>query len=52
MESSLVIELKIACVDTSYFVGITPVENSHIQFREVPRLTDIRDEARHMMNSK
>ena len=25
MESSLVIELKIACVDTVYFVGLTPV---------------------------
>ena len=26
MESSLVIELKIAWVDTGYFVGLTPVE--------------------------
>ena len=26
MESSLVIELKVACVDTGYFVGLTPVE--------------------------
>ena len=26
MEFSLVIELKIACVDTRYFVGLTPVE--------------------------
>jgi hypothetical protein len=24
MESSLVIELKITCVDTGYFVGLTP----------------------------
>ena len=28
MESSLVIELKITCVDTGYFVGLTPVGNS------------------------
>ena len=28
MESSLVIELKIAFVDTRCFVGLTPVENS------------------------
>jgi hypothetical protein len=28
MESSLVIELKIACVDTGYFIGLTPAENS------------------------
>ena len=28
MESSLVIELKIALADTGYFVGLTPVENS------------------------
>ena len=33
MEFSLVIELKIACVDTRYFVGLTPVENSQIQSR-------------------
>ena len=33
MESSLVIELKIAFVDTGYFVGITPTENSQIQSR-------------------
>jgi hypothetical protein len=31
MESSLVIELKIACVDIGYFVGLTPVENSKNQ---------------------
>ena len=30
MEFSLVIELKIACVDTSYFIGLTPTKNSHI----------------------
>ena len=28
MESSLVIELKIALVDTGYFVGLTSVGNS------------------------
>ena len=28
MESSLVIELKIALADTGYFVGLTPVGNS------------------------
>ena len=33
MEFSLVIELKIACVDTGYFVGLTPVGNSQIQSR-------------------
>jgi hypothetical protein len=30
MESSLVIELKISCVDTGYFVGLTPAENSQV----------------------
>jgi hypothetical protein len=30
MEFSLVIELKIAYVDTDYFVGLTPTGNSHI----------------------
>ena len=30
MESNLVIELKIACVDTGYFVGLTPTGNSQI----------------------
>ena len=30
MEFSLVIELKIACVDTGYFFGLTPIENSQI----------------------
>ena len=33
MEFSLVIELKIACVDTGYFVRLTSVENSQIQSR-------------------
>ena len=28
MESSLVIELKIACVDTGYFVRLTPIEKT------------------------
>ena len=37
MEFSLVIELKIACVDTGYFVGLTSAENSQIQFGKVPR---------------
>jgi hypothetical protein len=32
MESSLVIELKLTSVDIGYFVGLTPVENSQIQF--------------------
>jgi hypothetical protein len=32
MESSFVIELKIASVDNGYFVRLTPVENSQIQF--------------------
>jgi hypothetical protein len=32
MESSLVIELKITSVDIGYFVGLTPTENSQIQF--------------------
>ena len=31
MEFSLVIELKLAVVDTGYFIGLTPVENSQIQ---------------------
>ena len=52
MESSLVIELKITGVDTSYFVGLTSTENSQIQCGEVPRWTHIGDEAKHMMNSK
>ena len=34
MEFSLVIELKLV-VDTGYFVGLTPVENSQIQFGKV-----------------
>jgi hypothetical protein len=36
MEFSLVIKLKIACVDTDYFVGLTSTENSQIQFGKVP----------------
>ena len=28
MESSLVIELKIALADTGYFIGLAPTENS------------------------
>ena len=31
MEFSLVIELKLAVVDTVYFVGLTPIENFQIQ---------------------
>jgi hypothetical protein len=52
MEFSLVLELNITYVDTGYFIGLTSVENSQIQFRKVPRLTHLGDEARHMMNSK
>ena len=37
MEFSLVIELKLAIVDTGYFVGLTPVENSQTQIGKVPR---------------
>ena len=37
MEFSLVIELKLAVVDTGYFVGLTPVENSQTQIGEVMR---------------
>ena len=29
MEFSLVIELKLVVVDTGYFVGLTPIENSN-----------------------
>ena len=32
MEFTLVIELKLAVLDTGYFVGLTPVENSQIQY--------------------
>ena len=32
MESSLVIELKIAYAGTGYFVGLIPTENSQIQY--------------------
>ena len=37
MEFSLVIELKLVVVDTGYFVGLTPVENSQTQIGEVLR---------------
>ena len=37
MEFSLVIELKLAVVDTGYFVGLTPVENSQTKIGEVMR---------------
>ena len=30
IEFSLVIELKLDVVDTGYFIGLTPVENSQI----------------------
>ena len=30
MESSLVIELKVAYVDTGYFVGLTPIGHSQL----------------------
>ena len=33
MEYSLVIELNVACVDTRYFVELTPAKNSQIQSR-------------------
>ena len=37
MEFSLVIELNVACVDTGYFIGLTPAENSQIQFGKKSR---------------
>ena len=37
MEFSLVIELKLAIIDTSYFVGLTPIENSQTKIGEVLR---------------
>ena len=37
MEFSLVIELKLAVVNTGYFVGLTPAENSQIQSEKVLR---------------
>ena len=37
MEFSLVIKLKLAIVDTGYFVGLTPVENSQTKIGEVLR---------------
>ena len=48
---SLVIELKLVVVDTGYFVGLTPIENSQTKIREVLRYIHTRDEAWHM-NSK
>ena len=45
MEFSLAIELKLAVVYTGYFVGLTPIGNSHINIGKS------RDEARHMINS-
>ena len=48
----IVIELKIPCIVTGYFVGLTSIENSQIQFGKVPRWTHTGDEARHMINSK
>ena len=37
MEFSLVIELKLVVVDTGYFIGLTPVENSQTKIWEVLR---------------
>ena len=37
MEFSLVIELKLAVVDTGYFVELTPAENSQTQIGVVLR---------------
>jgi len=37
MKFSLVIELKLAIVDTGYFVGLTPIENSQTKIGEVLR---------------
>ena len=37
MEFSLVIELKLTVLDTGYFVGLTPTENSQTQIGEVMR---------------
>jgi len=51
MEFSLVIELKLVVVDTGYFVGLTPAENSQTQIGEVLRKIHIGDEATHT-NSK
>ena len=42
IQSSLVIKLKIALVDTSYFVGLTPVENS--QFNLVKSRDEFKSE--------
>ena len=37
MEFSLVIELKLVVVDTGYFVGLTPIENSQTKIGEALR---------------
>ena len=37
MEFSMVIELKLAVVDTGYFVGLTPAENSQTKIGKVLR---------------
>ena len=37
MEFGLVMEVKLAVVDTGYFVGLTPIENSQTQIGEVLR---------------
>jgi hypothetical protein len=37
MESSLVVELKTACVDAGHFVGLTHAENSQYQLGKVLR---------------
>ena len=37
MEFSLVIELNLVVVDTGYFAGLPPVENSQTQIGEVLR---------------
>ena len=37
MEFSLVIELKLAMVDTGYFIGLNPIENSQTKIGEVLR---------------
>ena len=52
MEFSLIIELKLAIIDTGYFIGLIPIENSQTQIGKVPRWTHTGDEARHMMNYK
>jgi hypothetical protein len=41
MEFSLVIELKLAIVDTSYFIRLTPVENSQNSIWESPEINSL-----------